>query len=140
MAPGKEEGYMSAGGAAAAAAAVKRRQEQEEEEATFMNTDPSGVFEYKIIRSATNAFRNPAFFQQTLQEEARAGWELVEKLDNGRVRLRRSIEWRSKDGQLEQDPYRSQVGMSEVKLAVTIMACIFGTIFIAILLVFLLTR
>lgn len=43
-----------------------------------MNTDPTGAFEYKIIRSNTKAFRTPAFFQQTLQEEAQAGWQLVE--------------------------------------------------------------
>jgi hypothetical protein len=134
---------MSAGGAAAAAAAAKRRQEQEEEEMTFMNTDPSGAFEYKIIRSATNAFKTPAFFQHTLQEEAQAGWELVEKLDNGRVRLRRSIDWRKKDGdlvQLGQDPYRTHVGMSEVKLIFVVLGSIFGTLFLIFAVVFLLTR
>jgi len=86
---------MSAG--AAAAAAAKRRQDhEEEEEATPMNTDLSGTVEYKIIRNVTKAFRNPAVFQQTLQEEAQAGWQLVEKLDDSRVRLRRSIEWRAR--------------------------------------------
>jgi len=61
-----------------------------------MNTDLSGTVEYKIIRNVTKAFRNPAVFQQTLQEEAQAGWQLVEKLDDSRVRLRRSIEWRAR--------------------------------------------
>ena len=68
--------------AAAAAAAARRRREQEEEEMTLMNTDPSGAVEYKIIRSATGAFKDPAKFRAALDEEARAGWELVEKLDN----------------------------------------------------------
>ena len=132
---------MSAGGAAAAAAAVQRQREQEEEEVTLMNTDPSGAIEYKIVRSATNAFRDPAFFQQTLQEEARAGWELVEKLDNGRVRLRRSIDWRSKDDQLiGQDPYRIHVGIKDWQLAVSILAAVFGTIFIVIMLIFAFSR
>jgi hypothetical protein len=130
---------MSAG-AAAAAAAAKRRQEQEEEEMTFMNTDPSGAFEYKIIRSNTNAFRKPAFFQQTLQEEAQVGWELVEKLDDGRMRLRRSIQWRDKDTHSTQDPYRTRVGISDVQLVATILGCVFGTIFVIIGVIFILTR
>ena len=95
-----------------------------------MNTDTTGAFEYKIIRSITNAFRTPAFFQQTLQEEAQAGWELVEKLDDGRVRLRRSIECRSNDAHLTQDPYRTQIGMGEIQMAFTIMGCVFGALIV----------
>ena len=93
-----------------------------------MNTDASGAFEYKIIGSITNAFRTPAFFQQTLQEEAQAGWELVEKLDDGRVRLRRSIDCRSNDAHLNQDPYRTRIGMSEVNLVFVILGSVFGTL------------
>ena len=130
---------MSAG--AAAAAAAKRRQNfEEEEEVTPMNTDSSGEFEYKIIRSVTSAFRTPAFFQQTLQEEAQAGWQLVEKLDDGRVRLRRSVEWRSKDALLTQDPYRTRIGMGEVQLVFVILGSIFGTLAAIGLVVFILTK
>lgn len=121
---------MSAGAAAAAAAAKRRQEHEEEEEVTPMNTDLSGAFEYKIIRSVTKAFRTPAFFQQTLQEEAQAGWQLVEKLDDGRVRLRRSIECRSNDTHLTQDPYRTRIGMGEVQMAFTIMGCVFGTLIV----------
>src|SRR5947209_3034042 len=110
--------------AAAAAAAARRRREQEEEEMTLMNTDPSGAVEYKIIRSATGAFKDPAKFRAALDEEARAGWELVEKLDNSRVRLRRSTECRKRDAELGQDPYRTQVGMSEAALALSIIAAV----------------
>lgn len=99
--------------AAAAAAAARRRREQEEEEMTQMNTDPSGAVEYKILRSATGAFKDPAWFRAALDAEARAGWELVEKLDNSRARLRRSTECRQRDADLSQDPYRTQVGISE---------------------------
>lgn len=130
---------MSAG--AAAGAAAKRRQNfEEEEEVTPMNTDSTGAFEYKIIRSITNAFRTPAFFQQTLQEEAQAGWQLVEKLDDGRVRLRRSIECRSNDTHLTQDPYRTRIGMSEVNLVFVILGSVFGTLALIGLAVFMLKR
>lgn len=110
--------------AAAAAAAARRRREQEEEEMTVMNTDPSGAIEYKIIRSATGAFKDPAKFRAALDEEARAGWELVEKLDNSRARLRRSTECRKRDADLGQDPYRTQVGMSEAALALWIVVAV----------------
>ena len=87
---------------------------------TLMNTDPSGAIEYKILRSATGAFKDPAEFRAALDEEARAGWELVEKLDNSRPRLRRSTDCRKRDAELGQDPYRTQVGMSETALALWI--------------------
>lgn len=103
---------------------------------TMMNTDPTGAVEYKIIRSATGEFKDPAKFRAALDEEARAGWELVEKLDNSRARLRRSTECRKRDADLGQDPYRTQVGMSETALALWIVASILvgvalllGTIF-----------
>src|SRR5262249_26201167 len=83
-------------------------------EVTPSNTDPSGAVEYKIIRSATGAFKNPAKFRAALEEEAQAGWELVEKLDDKRVRLRRAVAWRQKDGERSQDAYRLTVGVSEV--------------------------
>lgn len=106
--------------AAAAAAAARKRREREEEEMTMTNTDPSGTIEYKIIRSATGAFKDPVKFRAALDDEARAGWELVEKFDNSRARLRRSIECRARDAGLGQDPYRTQIGMSEGALAAAI--------------------
>ena len=111
----------AAGAAAAAAAAAQQRREHEEEDMTLMNTDPSGNVEYKIIRSVTGAFKNPAKFRTFLDEEARAGWDLVEKLDNYRARLRRPIECRKRDSELGQDPYRTQVGMSETALVLWIL-------------------
>lgn len=76
---------------------------------TLMNSDPSGKFEYKIIRSAWGAFKDPTKFRAALDEEARAGWELLEKLDESRARLRRSIDCRNGDAGLGQDPYRTDV-------------------------------
>ena len=45
---------------------------------------------------------------------------VMEKLDDSRVRLRRSVSWRQKDGTLAQDPYRTKVGMSEAVLGLWI--------------------
>jgi len=129
-----------AAAAAAAAAAARRRQEQEEEEMTFMNTDPSGEFEYKIIRSATGAFKDPAKFRAALDEEARAGWELLEKLDNSRARLRRSTQCRKDDARLGQDPYRTQVGTSESAMVIGILGVVAGILLLFILLILMLSR
>ena len=99
---------------AEAAAAIRRQLEREEEEEVIPHhPDPSAPFEYKIIRSATGAFRNPAKFTALLEEEARAGWDLLEKLDDSRARLKREITWRQRDGELGQDPYRTRIGVCE---------------------------
>lgn len=99
--------------AAAAAEAERRRKQEEEEEMTAPYGDEPAQYEYKIIRSATRGFRDPAWFKTILEEEARAGWELFEKFDDSRVRLRRDVKWRERDATLSQDPYRIRVGVSE---------------------------
>lgn len=107
-------GFHAAAVAHVAAEAARRRMEREEEEE--VNREPAGdssAFEYKIIRSATSAFKNPKKFRVILDEEAVAGWELHEKLDDARARLRRTLDWRDRDSELTQDPYRTKVGMSE---------------------------
>jgi hypothetical protein len=45
-------------------------------------------WEFKILRSAASQFRNPAWLRSILEEEARAGWIMIEKFDNSRVRLK----------------------------------------------------
>ncbi|PPT05759.1 hypothetical protein CKA32_002570 [Geitlerinema sp. FC II] len=69
-------------------------------------------WEYKIVRTSRDLFGNPAFLQRVRDEEAEAGWILLEKLDDRRIRFKRSIAF----GQalpldrLRFDPYRSHVG------------------------------
>ena len=76
--------------AAAAAAAAQRRREEEEEHMTpYTPRDLAENWEFKILRSATGAFKDPAVMQRYLAEEAQAGWTLVEKFDNSRIRLKR---------------------------------------------------
>jgi len=108
----------------AAAAAAKRRMNEEEEEMTAYKPDEFGAYEFKIIRSATGVFRKPERLRQILEEEARAGWELVEKFDNSRVRLKRRIDCRQRDYHLTQDPYRTNVGLSEGGVVVGVIAAI----------------
>ena len=85
-------------------------------------------YEFKILRSATGAFRRPERLQQILDEEARCGWTLVEKFDNSRVRLKRPASARERDGKLGLDPYRTYVGPSPNVIALTIAATIGGVL------------
>lgn len=70
--------------------------------------------EYKTVHAQTPLFADTKKMQEILAEEAKAGWDLLEKEDNYRIKLQRSIDNRSNDGNLELDPYRTSVGVSSV--------------------------
>jgi hypothetical protein len=116
----------TAAAAAAAAAAAKRRREEEEHMTPYTPRDLDENWEFKILRSATDAFKDPAVMQRYLAEEAQAGWTLVEKFDNGRIRLKRPAAARQQDAQCTFDPYRTRVGISEVGLGLLIAGSIIG--------------
>jgi hypothetical protein len=71
-------------------------------------------WEYKIVRAYSDLFRNPTNFIQLCEEEAQAGWILLEKLDDRRVRFKRSVAMREQVDvtQLSFDPYRCYYGPS----------------------------
>ncbi len=118
---------MSTASAAAAAAAIRRRMQQEEEEMTpYRDADLAGEWEFKILRSTTGAFKHPDRLRQVLAEEARAGWVLLEKFDDGRIRLKRPADAKSRDAGLDFDPYRTHIGLSEGKFALVIVGCTLG--------------
>lgn len=122
--------------AAAAAAAAKMR--KEEENMTNYSGDDLKGWEFKIVRSSTAYFKKPANLQKVIQEEAQAGWEMVEKFDNNRVRFKRRTDMRGSDSMLEIDAYRIKVGMGEGKLVgliVGILALALGLVFAVIVLV-----
>jgi hypothetical protein len=115
---------------AAHAAAEKRRKllEAEEQEMTkYTSEELEGNWEFKIVRSESGAFRKPEVLAIMLEEEALAGWEMVEKFDNQRVRLKRRKEAGGRDHLLppQIDPYRTQYGSSYRHMAVLI-----GTLFL----------
>ncbi len=82
--------------------------------------------EFKILRSATGRFGVPERLRAALAEEAEAGWELVEKFDNSRVRLKRKVAWREKDAHLPRDPYRIYAGISENQLGFLVVGIVVG--------------
>jgi hypothetical protein len=74
------------------------------------SNDPRLVgWEFKILRSTQESFRDPLVFKQVLEEEAIAGWILLEKLDDRRLRFKRPIAMREvlRSDLLPIDPYRT---------------------------------
>lgn len=71
-------------------------------------------WEYKIVRSNYDLFRNSQNFMRLCEEESQAGWILLEKLDDRRVRFKRNIAMRDQIdvNQLSFDPYRCHYGPS----------------------------
>lgn len=71
-------------------------------------------WEFKIVRANRNLFGDPAVLQCLCKEEAEAGWIMLEKLDDRRVRFKRPIALREviKSEFLNYDPYRCHYGSS----------------------------
>ena len=79
------------------------------------NSDPRLVgWEFKILRSAQDSFRDPSALKQVLEEEAIAGWILLEKLDDRRLRFKRPIAMREvlRGELMPIDPYRTTYGQN----------------------------
>lgn len=117
----------STAAAAAAAAARQRLLEEEEQMTPYSNDELENNWEFKIVRANYEVFRRPNELQKILREEKRAGWILLEKLDNSRLRFKRKRSEQVKDEQLVSngiDPYRTQYGMSQGKLVILILGVI----------------
>ena len=73
---------------------------------------PRPEWEFKIVHADRDLFHDPVVFRQLCAEEAQAGWVMLEKLDDRRVRFKRAIVLRDRL-QLEHlgfDPYRTFYG------------------------------
>jgi len=107
------------GTVAATTAAVqqeKRRRlklaEEEENMTDYTHDDLAGDWEFKIVRSDSGAFRKPEVLRELVEQEAQAGWIMLEKFDDNRVRFKRPRSAQAKDPFLpaEVDPYRTRYG------------------------------
>ena len=102
----------------------------------YTPADLSEGWEFKILRSAMGEFGKPDRLRHALEEEARAGWVLIEKFDNQRLRFKRPASARAGDAALRFDPYRTSYGMSEGKLALIILSIVFGALALLMLIIF----
>ena len=115
---------MSGASAAVHAAQEKKKREREEEEMTrYTDRELAEEFEFKIVRSTTNAFKKRETVEQVIAEEALAGWKMIEKFDDNRLRFKRPASAKRNDYNLPPgiDPYRTSYGMTEFGLAMTIL-------------------
>ena len=128
---------MSGGAIVPLIVAAKKARERQEEElmVTYSKEDLNG-WEFKIVRSATGRFRSYEKLQEVIREEAKSGWELVEKFDDNRVRFKRRTERRASDQSTGINPYRTSVGIGEGSLAAVIVAIVVGIALIGVLLAF----
>ncbi|MDX2255695.1 MAG: hypothetical protein NW214_09285 [Pseudanabaenaceae cyanobacterium bins.39] len=101
----------------------RRREEVEEEnltryESNTSSDQPKG-WEFKILRTSSGGFRSRRVLNKVCAEEAQAGWILLEKLDDHRLRFRRPIAARDRDHQCRIDPYRTRYGIAEIVETIT---------------------
>ena len=115
---------MAYAGSAAAAAAARRRRmmlaEEEEGMAKYTQDDLVDDWEFKIVRSESAAFRKPEVLRKLIEEEARAGWVMLEKFDDRRVRFKRQRSARTRDALLPPgvDAYRTRYGSPSAQYAI----------------------
>ena len=121
--------------ASAAAAAAQHRAEEEEGMATYSTDDLQNDWEFKIVRGNQEAFRNHTVLTKLVDEEKQAGWVLLEKFDNSRIRFKRQRAMQAHDEQLISqgiDPYRTQYGTFLAKYTMMIAALAIAALFFVI--------
>jgi hypothetical protein len=121
----------------------ERQRQKEEEMMTRYTTDElQNDWEFKIVRTADGRFHNPDILQQLMDEESVAGWQMLEKLDDNRVRFKRPISARRRDDLLpaEVDPYRTQIGrgLASSQTRVVLVTAVVAAVLIAGIVVFVL--
>jgi hypothetical protein len=122
--------------AVTAGAAAKRRQmllAEEEDMTQYTQDDLKNDWEFKIVRSDTPVFRKPEVLSKLIEEEAQAGWVMLEKLDDSRVRFKRPRSARARDAYLPDgvDPYRTRYGGFSAPIAVGVGVLIAGLLVLA---------
>ncbi|MEW6715976.1 MAG: hypothetical protein AB1345_00505 [Chloroflexota bacterium] len=128
---------MSGAYVAAHAEAERKKKEEEEEMTRYDGKELEDDWEFKIVRSVTGEFKKPGVVERLREEESLAGWKLVEKFDNNRIRFKRPASARKRDATLPPyvDPYRTQYGMTEAGLVLRILLVIGGIVGLIIFLV-----
>lgn len=129
--------------AAAAAAEARRRMMEEEEQMTeYSNDELQNDWEFKIVRANSNVFGKQEEFQKLVNEEKQAGWILLEKLDDSRIRFKRRRGAQANDTQLLSrgiDPYRTHYGMSPGAFGALVVFIVLAFTFFFVLLILALT-
>ena len=97
----------------------RRKLRKEEEQMTRYSGEELEGWEFKIVRASTRKFKHPEAVRRLCEEEARSGWEMLEKFDDYRIRFKRRAERRGED-RPGSDPYRTQIGITGNMLEISI--------------------
>jgi hypothetical protein len=105
---------------------------EEERMATYTSKELEEDWEFKIVRANSPAFRKPEGLQKLLREEAVAGWTMVEKFDDSRIRFKRPRNAREQDAYLPEgvDPYRTQYGAAAFLYGVLVIGVLLLIVFV----------
>jgi hypothetical protein len=124
---------LAGAGKAAAERQKRALAEGEERMSQYTREDLDGEYEFKIVRADTPAFRKKETLDRLLEEEARAGWTMLEKLDDYRIRFKRPSRARSQDAYLDADvdPYRTHYGASRSRGGVGLALLVGGLLVLA---------
>lgn len=113
--------------------AVRTAQEvmlSEEERVTqYSHDELDQDWEFKIVRAYIRTFHKPKVLRQLIKEESRAGWIMLEKFDDTRIRFKRPMAMRKGDSELfvkGVDPYRTHYGMSLERFVAWYFVILFG--------------
>ena len=111
-----------------AAVEAKKRKQEEQDLSAYTAEDLQQDCEFKILRSPTGAFAKRKKFLQAVDEESLAGWELVEKIDDHRLRFKRSATAKQNDCFLPRqvNPYRTELSINYIGFAFTLFGMVAG--------------
>lgn len=87
-------------------------------------------WEFKIVRANRAVFRKREVLERLLAEEGRAGWSMVEKFDDSRIRFKRPQSARLNDGALppDVDPYRVIYGLPQAAFVLVLVSTIIAVV------------
>ena len=105
---------------------------EEERMTKYTREELEEDWEFKIVRASSPVFRKPEVLQKLMQEEAVAGWKMVEKFDDSRIRFKRPLSAKEQDAYLPEgvDPYRTQYGAPAFLYAVLIIGVLLLIVFV----------
>ena len=93
--------------------AAQRNVREEEEMTPYSDRELKENWEFKIIRTIGTGFSKPEFLKKILAEEAQAGWTMVEKFDDFRIRLKRPASARAPSSRVMAAPDLASANRAE---------------------------
>jgi hypothetical protein len=116
--------------------AIAAKKQRQEEALDRLQQEYGPDWEFKVMDGIGLIFARREKIQEIVDQEARAGWELVTRLDEGEIVLRRPISARAQDPLLspDVDPYRTEVGQATL-VKVVVVTLVLGMVLFTVLLV-----